>query len=37
MQLQWEDQHPQPKQKFICRLMEKLQYLRQIDNDLFNS
>ena len=27
MVLQWEDQHRQPQQKFICRLMNKLQYL----------
>ena len=28
MALQWEAQHPQPQQKFICRLMKVLQYLR---------
>ena len=28
MALQWEDQHLQPQQKFICRLMKVLQYLR---------
>ena len=28
MALQWEVQHLQPQQKFICRLMKVLQYLR---------
>ena len=28
MALQWEDQHLQPQQKFICRLVNTLQYLR---------
>ena len=28
MALQWEAQHLQPQQKFICRLMKVLQYLR---------
>ena len=28
MALQWETQHLQPQQKFLCRLMNVLQYLR---------
>ena len=30
--LQWENQHLQPQQIFICRLMNKLQYLRHYDS-----